>query len=71
MATHNHFVMDWPIILTLIGYWGVFSGAGCLMSDNFIKLFKFMVDSSGFVYRGSGLVWLLLGLFLAYKGFAF
>ena len=40
IAVHHHLVMDWPVIITLIGYWGVFSGAGCLISNNFTILSK-------------------------------
>ena len=69
LATHHKLVMDWPIIITLIGYWGVISGAGCLISDNYIKLFKVMVDAPDIVYRLSGAAWLILGAFLAYQGF--
>ena len=69
IATHHHLVFDWPLIITLIGYWGVLSGLGCYVSDNFIKLFKPMIDSSDFIYRLSGVAWFLLGLFLAYQGF--
>ena len=69
VALHNHFVMDWRIIITGIGYWGVLSGAGCLISEKFIHLFRPMVNASDLVYRGSGFVWFLLGLFLSYQGF--
>lgn len=69
IATHHVLVMDWPVIITLIGYWGVISGAGCLISDNYIKLFSIMVNSSDLVYRVSGIAWLLLGVFLGYHGF--
>ena len=69
IATHHVLVMDWPVIITLIGYWGVISGAGCLISDNYIKLFSIMVNSSDIVYRVSGIAWLLLGVFLGYHGF--
>ena len=69
VATHNHIVADWPVIISLIGYWGVFAGAGCLLSDKFIGLYKFMIKSSDVVYRVSGVAWVLLGLFLASKGF--
>lgn len=69
VATHNHIVADWPVIISLIGYWGVFAGAGCLLSDKFIGLYKFMIKSSDLVYRVSGVAWVLLGLFLASKGF--
>ena len=69
LATHNQLVADWPIIITLIGYWGVFAGAGCLLSNKFIKFFKFMINSNDFVYRSSGVAWVLLGIFLMVKGF--
>ena len=69
VATHNHVVADWPIIISLIGYWGVFAGAGCLISDKFINLYKVMINSSNFVYRASGVAWALLGVFLMVKGF--
>ncbi len=69
IATHHIIVMDWPVIITLIGYWGVASGAGCLISDKFITLFKPMIKSSDLVYRLSGVAWLLLGVFLAFQGF--
>lgn len=69
IATHHVLVVDWPVIITMIGYWGVLSGAGCLISDKFINLFKIMINSSDVVYRVSGLAWLLLGCFLGYQGF--
>ena len=69
VATHNVLVSDWPIIITLIGYWGVFAGAGCLMSDKFINLYKGMIHSNDLMYRLSGIAWTVLGLFLMSKGF--
>lgn len=69
IATHHHLVFDWPLIITLIGYWGIVSGLGCYVSDKFITLFRPMIDSSNMIYRLSGLAWFLLGLFLAFKGF--
>ena len=69
IATHNHLVADWPVIITLIGYWGVFAGAGCLLSDKFINLYKFMINSNDLVYKVSGVAWTLLGVFLFMKGF--
>ena len=34
ISVHNVWGLKWQVILTLIGYWGVFSGAGCLLSKN-------------------------------------
>ena len=69
VSVHNIWVMDWRIILTLTGYWGVFWGAGLFLSKSFGQLFRIMIDSSDLVYRGSGLFWALVGAFLFYQGF--
>ena len=69
LATHHVLVADWRIIITLIGYWGVIAGAGCLITDNFVKIFKPMINSNDVVYRFSGLAWAIIGLFLASQGF--
>jgi uncharacterized protein YjeT (DUF2065 family) len=69
LAAHNYWVMDWPLLITLIGYWGVFKGAGLLIHPGFVQLFKPMIDSSESVYRMSGIAWAVIGLLLAYHGF--
>ena len=69
IATHNILVLDWPIIITLIGYWGVIAGGGSMISDRVVHLFKPMINSSDLVYRASGVAWLVVGLFLANQGF--
>ena len=45
LATHNYIVADWPVIITLIGYWGVIAGGGSMISDRVIHLFKPMINS--------------------------
>ena len=70
ISTHHHLTLDWTIIITLIGYWGVISGSASLISSNYIKLFKPMIDSPDLMYRASGVFWAALGIFLATKGFA-
>ncbi len=69
IAVHNIWVADWRVVLTLIGYWGVFWGAGLFLSKDFGKFFRVMIDSPDLVYRLSGLVWSLVGAFLFYQGY--
>ena len=71
IAVHNIWASDWRLIITLIGYWGVFSGAGCFLSRNFFSYFRPMIDSSDLIYKLSGIIWALLGLFLASQGYSF
>ncbi|RAP27996.1 hypothetical protein DID78_05485 [Candidatus Marinamargulisbacteria bacterium SCGC AG-343-D04] len=69
IATHNIWTSDWRIIITLIGYWGVFAGAGSLISSKFISLYKVMINSGDIIYRLSGIAWSALGIFLFIQGF--
>ena len=69
ISIHNHWVADWRVIITLIGYWGVFWGAGLFLSKDFGQLFKIMINSSDTVYRLSGIFWAALGGFLFYQGY--
>ncbi|MEK9727372.1 MAG: hypothetical protein VW397_04610 [Candidatus Margulisiibacteriota bacterium] len=69
LATHHLVVPDWPFIITLIGYWGVVMGTAALISDHAVQIVRRIVNQSDAVYRLSGVAWLLLGVFLAMKGF--
>jgi len=69
IAFHNIWVLNWPILITLIGYWAVFKGAGFLITPKFVKIFKPIIDTSTLTYRLSGIGWLLIGLFLSYHGY--
>lgn len=69
IAAHNVWVADWPLLITLIGYWGVIKGAGLLIVPNFAEVFRGMIGNSDSVYRISGVVWAVIGLLLFYHGF--
>ncbi|HEV8051298.1 MAG TPA: hypothetical protein VGP47_02305 [Parachlamydiaceae bacterium] len=69
VALHNVWVFNWPIIITLIGYWSMFKGAGFLIIPNFVKVFKPFIDAKTLTYRFSGIVWIIIGLFLLYHGY--
>lgn len=68
--SHNLWVADWPVILTLLG-WGLAIGGGAR-----IALPGLVAEvGAGFLARPvatriAGAVWGALGLFLAYKGYA-
>jgi uncharacterized protein YjeT (DUF2065 family) len=66
LANHHVLVLQWPLLITAIGYWGVITGIGCLASSEFIHLFRPMINASENVYRLSGLGWFIIGAFLLY-----
>lgn len=69
IAFHNIWVIDWPILITLIGYWAIFKGTGFLITPKFVKLFKPIINTNNLTYHLSGIGWLLVGLFLLYHGY--
>lgn len=69
IAIHNLWVADWRILITAIGYWGLFKGGGLLIFPSFSRNFRPMVDSGNLFYRIFGLIWILYGLFLFYHGY--
>lgn len=69
IASHNLWVMDWRLIITLIGWWGFLKGSALIVFPGFTKAFEPMINTSDTIYRASGLVWILVGVLLAYQGF--
>lgn len=69
VALHNIWVMNWPVIITLTGYWAIFKGAGFLITPSFVKVFKPIIDTKTIIYRLSGIGWILIGMFLFYHGY--
>lgn len=70
IAFHNIFVLNWPVLITLIGYWAVFKGAGFLITPKFVELFKPIINTTNLNYRLKGIGLLLVGLFLLYQGYS-
>lgn len=68
VSAHNYWIFGWPVILTLIGYWGIIKGAGILILPGFVDFFKPMVNVSDSLYRIMGIIVGLVGLFLFYQG---
>lgn len=69
IALHNIWVMSWPVLITLIGYWAIFKGAGFLITPKFVRLFKPIINTQTLTYRLSAIGWILVGLFLFYQGY--
>jgi hypothetical protein len=68
VSVHNIWVMDWAVIITILGWWAIIKGVGILAFPRFLDLFSFISKRSDSFYRVIGLIYSLFGLFLAYKG---
>lgn len=67
VSTHNIWVMGWPVIITILGWWIVFKGFALLLfPDKFIGFFKPMMEGSDRFYQVIGITSLLLGALMAY-----
>lgn len=69
VSVHNIWVLAWPVIITFFGWWSLIKGAALLIYPESINLFSSLQNRSELFYRGVGLLYLLLSLFLLYKGF--
>lgn len=69
IAAHNVWVWDWPVLITILGYWAVIKGVALLISPGFIQFFKPMLDSGNGFFKGVGFFWMIIGLLLVYIGF--
>lgn len=70
VSVHNLWFFQWPVIITILGWWGLIKGFAFLIFPDSIKLFSFIQNRANYFYQGIGVIYLILGLFLAYKGWA-
>lgn len=68
VTLHNYWIMGWPVIVTIIGWWSLIKGFSILAFPGFIKFFSFLQNKSKLFYTCLILVYVVLGLFLLYKG---
>lgn len=68
VSIHNVWVLQWPIIITLLGWWSLSKGFFLLIYPEFIKLFSFMQTRSIKFYQILGLTYIVFSLFFIYKG---
>lgn len=68
VSIHNDWVAGWPVIITILGWWSLIKGFGLIAYPGFADLFAPMYKMQESFYRGMGIVFALLGLFLAYQG---
>ncbi len=67
--SHNNWIADWPVIITLFG-WAMFIGGAIRMALPSVvrSIGGAMMDNQSLL-RVAGVVWLLIGAFLTFKGY--
>ena len=68
ISVHNDWVLAWPLLITLLGWWSLIKGSALLIYPESIKLFSFIQNRSDTFYRTLSLVYVVVGLFLVCKG---
>lgn len=69
VVSHNVWVADWPLVITLIGWLMIIQGVmRILFPESMAKLMKDLMASTAFTLLSW--VWLLVGIYLVWVGFA-
>jgi uncharacterized protein YjeT (DUF2065 family) len=68
VSIHNRWVLGWPLIITLLGWWSLLKGFALLAYPPLIKFFSFIQNKSNRFYRMISIVYLAIALFLLYHG---
>ncbi len=68
--THNVWVLDWTLIVTLFGWALVLGGATRIIAPSVVKQVGNAMMGRPMMMRIVGTFWALLGAFLTFKGYA-
>lgn len=66
ISVHNVWIREWPVLVTILGWWSFVKGFALLVYPDCIKLFSFMSNRSHLFYRSVSIIYLTIGLFLLY-----
>jgi hypothetical protein len=69
VSSHSIFVWDWRLLITLLGYLALIKGIWLLFFPETALKFKRSIMENKSVYYIITVIFLLIGVFLAYKGF--
>jgi hypothetical protein len=68
--THNVWVLGWPLIVTLFGWALLLGGASRIIAPGAVDAVGGAMMNRPSLTRVVGALWLSLGIFLAFKGYA-
>lgn len=69
VISHNIWVADWPVIITLFGWASVIGGAARMALPSVVQSIGAAMIENAVAMRIGGVVWLLIAALLTYKGY--
>jgi hypothetical protein len=70
VLTHNVWISDWPVLITLVGWVTLIQGVlRMFFPDAFIKLVKEMMNKAGYLVWCW--LWFIVGIYLMWIGYGF
>ena len=67
--THNYWVVDWPVVITLFGWAMIIGGAARVVLPSAVTRIGNAMMEKPTVTRIAGLAWAFVGAYLIYKGY--
>jgi len=67
--THNHWVLDWTLIVTLFGWALVVGGVSRIVAPWVVSTVGSAMMDRPAATRIAGAIWALVGVFLSFKGY--
>jgi uncharacterized protein YjeT (DUF2065 family) len=68
VSLHNLWVVGWPVIITILGWWSLIKGFSIMTFPGFMNRFAFIFGRADSFYRIMGVCYAILGAFLLYHG---
>ncbi|ADI38248.1 hypothetical protein [Waddlia chondrophila] len=68
VSVHNVWVLDWPVIITVVGWISLIKGVGLISCSDFASRLEFIYERSSEFFRFFGVIWGIIGLVLLYYG---
>lgn len=66
VSSHNIWVVQWPVIVTIVGWLSLIKGVLLMAYPDFSKNFRFFIDKPNSFFRLLGAFWGAIGLALLY-----
>ena len=69
VLAHNVWTLDWPLLITLLGWLGVIGGAGRIIVPQGLQEIRQDIVESGIALTIACVIWLAIGVVLCFFGY--